>query len=293
MANTTKRKSSPSKVAENDGDIRAFWDGMAKTHGGSDLATAPDHHYRGLEIESVIRAITAMKHDTILDVGCGNGYTTRAIAEKFPDSEIVGVDFSEAMINEARKSANPDNIRFSVADVLSLSRNKSLELEKYDVVVSTRCLINLTNWEEQKIGILEMRKMLNPDGRMILVENLQDGLDNLNHIRAKVGLDPITTRWHNRYLQQDEVTKFLTDIGGQLLTCEYVENIGNLYYVASRVIYARMCKDQGVEPDYNHPINRVASQMPTMGEHYACSPNFLFVLKNEGAGSWGGRKMSS
>jgi ubiquinone/menaquinone biosynthesis C-methylase UbiE len=288
MANTKKQKSSPSV----EGDVKAFWDQQAKLHGEGDKATAPDSHYRRLEIESVLRVIDQLKHDTILDVGCGNGFTTRAIAAKFPEAEVIGVDFSAEMIKQAKK-APMTNVDYIVGDILALSRCKEIFGSRHDVVLSSRCLINLANWEEQKVGILEMRKKLEPDGRLILVENTQDGLDNLNAIRGQVGLEPIKTRWHNRYLQQSELTKFFTDISGQLLTTEYAENIGNFYYLCSRVLYAKICKDQGVEPDYNNPINAIASQMPTLGEHYACSPNFMIVLKNEGAGAWDTKRMSS
>lgn len=264
---------------------------MAKEHGPSDLATAPDHHYRTLEIEAILRVIGSMKHETILDVGCGNGYTTRAIAKKFPEATITGIDFSESMIAEAAKKIGP-NEEYCVGDVLSLSRNKKLDPRSYDVVLSTRCLINLANWQEQKVGILEMRKMLSPDGKLVLVENVQEGLDNLNQVRAKFGLDAIKTRWHNQYLPQPALMKFFEEIQGHLLTCEYVENIGNMYYMASRVIYAKLCKDQGIEPDYNNPINAIASQLPSMGEYYACSPNFLFVLKNEAGNGPTGNRIS-
>src|SRR6266404_6440308 len=292
MAGTEKRKSSRSKVPQNEGDVRAFWDGQAKQHGSSDLATNPDTHYRSLEIESILRAISAMKHDTILDIGCGNGYTTRAIAKKFPEATVTGVDFSYAMIAEAKKLIKP-NIDYLEGDVLSLSRNRPLIGRQYDVVLSSRVLINLANWEEQKVGIMEMRKMLVPNGRMILVENVQEGLDNLNDLRGKLGLEPIKVRWHNKYLPLDETRKFLDSIKGQILTTEYVENIGNFYYLASRVLYAKLCKDQGIEPDYNNPINAIASQMPTMGEYYACSPNYMFILKNEAGIEWGIKKPNS
>ena len=33
---------------------KAFWDDQAREHGASDLATAPDHHYRTLEIKSIV-----------------------------------------------------------------------------------------------------------------------------------------------------------------------------------------------------------------------------------------------
>src|SRR6266404_9439899 len=117
MAGTEKRKSSRSKVPQNEGDVKAFWDHQAIQHGGSDLATNPDTHYRSLEIESILRAISAMKHETILDVGCGNGYTTRAIAKRFPEATVYGVDFSQDMIDEAAKLIGP-NEEYCVGDVL-------------------------------------------------------------------------------------------------------------------------------------------------------------------------------
>ncbi len=298
MANTAKRKSSRSKAPPNEafgmlGDIKAFWDSQAKEHGGSDLATNPDTHYRSLEIESIVRAISAMKHDTILDVGCGNGFTTKAIAKAFPVADITGVDFSHAMLEEAIENNSAPNIGYVIGNVIGLSREEGLDVGGYDVVLSSRCLINLANWEEQKVGILEMRKMLVPDGRLILIENVQEGLDNLNDLRGKLGLSKINPPWHNKYLPLDETRKFLDGIKGHILTTEYVENIGNFYYLASRVLYAKLCKDQGIEPDYNNPINAIASQMPTMGEYYACSPNYMFILKNEAGIEWGNKKPNS
>ena len=254
-------------------DIREFWDEQAETHGSSDLATAPDHHYRTLEIESILRAIDRVRHETILDVGCGNGFSTMQIAKRFPEALITGIDYSKPMIDEARK-LRAANAEFFVADVLSLSRHKQLAGAHYDVVLSTRCLINLASWTEQKTGILEMQSMLAPTGKLIVVENVLDGLNNLNRVRAKFGLPAMEVRWHNKYLALPELMRFLNEMQ---LTPDYVENIGNMYYLASRVIYAKLCKDQGIEPDYNNPINAIAAQLPTLGEAYMYSPNFMFV----------------
>src|SRR5882724_7115189 len=86
-----KNKSLIADQQEVVGSVRDFWDQQAKEHGGSDLATAPDHHYRSLEIESILRVISAIKHENILDVGCGNGYSTIQIAKKFPEAMITGI----------------------------------------------------------------------------------------------------------------------------------------------------------------------------------------------------------
>jgi ubiquinone/menaquinone biosynthesis C-methylase UbiE len=259
---------------------KAFWDDQAREHGTSDIATAPDHHYRTLEIDSILRVIDNIKRrETILDVGCGNGYSTLKIGKKFPEAMITGIDYSEPMIAEANKAVIP-NVEYFHGNVLSLSRNKNLIGQKFDIVLSTRCLINLSTWEEQKAGIMEMLNMLAPDGRLILVENTEAGLASLNKLRAMLDLDPIEVRWHNKYLPLKTVNEFMYEASGNLFEIEHVENIGNLYYIASRVIYAKLCKDQGIEPDYDSPINAIAAQLPSLGQYYACSPNFMFVLRN-------------
>jgi len=92
-------------------------------------------------------------------------------------------------------------------------------------------------------------------------------------------LSPIGERWHNFYIPQMEFLRFISQSKGTFIQ-EYAENIGNFYYLASRVLYAKQCMDQGIEPDYNNPINQIACNLPTLGEYYACSPNFLIVLRN-------------
>ncbi|MBS1271198.1 MAG: Demethylmenaquinone methyltransferase [Candidatus Marinimicrobia bacterium] len=54
--------------------------------------------------------------ETVLDLGCGNGWAVREMAKLLPDGKALGIDISEKMIEEAReKSENTDNIEFYVA----------------------------------------------------------------------------------------------------------------------------------------------------------------------------------
>jgi ubiquinone/menaquinone biosynthesis C-methylase UbiE len=53
-----------------------------------------------------------------LDVGTGTGAGAIAIARRFPDAEIVGVDVAPAMLEEARKRAPA--IRFQEGDAAKL-----------------------------------------------------------------------------------------------------------------------------------------------------------------------------
>lgn len=277
--------------------IKDFWDKQAATHGTSDLATAPDHYYRDLEVRMIKNQLDIIKPDSILDVGCGNAYSTIEFAKANPTCMIIGVDYSEAMISAAKKAAEEagvTNVSFFVGDVLSISRHPELQHQRFDVVLSERCLINLANWEEQKLGILQMRKLLTPAGHLILVENTKDGLVKLNTLRASVGLPPIKERWHNFYIPDDKMNEFFEGTAKNLLIPRYVENIGSNYYIISRVVYAKLAEMEGKEPSYDHPINKIASMLPTFGNEYACSPNYLMIFQNvpEDA-EWIPKKMSS
>jgi malonyl-CoA O-methyltransferase len=52
----------------------------------------------------------------VLDVGTGSGAAARIAASVWPAAEIVGVDLSSGMIDEARRLASSDRERYEVAD---------------------------------------------------------------------------------------------------------------------------------------------------------------------------------
>lgn len=250
--------------------IQQFWDTQAKDHSASDLATAPDSAYRGLEISKIIRLVTGKR---VLDVGCGNGYSTFRFQDAHPGKIFLGTDYSKEMINAAiaENIHRHAHILFYQSDVLSLSQSVTIP---YDTIISERCLINLQTWDEQKQALLEMKKCLAPDGIIILVENFIDGLNNLNELRKQFGLHEITVRWHNRYLNTLE----FYDFAQEHFLLGHRENIGNLYYIISRVVYAALCKEIGTEPQYENPINYIAAKLPSLGEHWY-SPNMLYILR--------------
>lgn len=255
--------------------VKEFWDNQALLYATGDKATAPDSAYRELEIAQVIQQIP-LDAKTVLDIGCGNGFSTLKYAEARPNTFFLGVDYSELMINEAmkaRKKSGICNVTFDVADI----NNKLPSCDAYwDVVLSVRCLINLASWDEQKAAILEMKKGLAPTGRLILVENTQEGLDNLNELRMKLDLQPIKTRWHNLYLSERQTVWFLR----KNFKVVAALNIGNFYYMVSRVINAKLAALDGREPSYDDEINKIAAKLPTL-DLYGYSPNWMWVLDHK------------
>jgi SAM-dependent methyltransferase len=71
--------------------------------------------------------------DRILDLGTGTGKGARLLARTFPEAQVVGVDLSPAMVEEARRlvpSALGGRVRFQVADASRLSFSD----ESFDLV---------------------------------------------------------------------------------------------------------------------------------------------------------------
>jgi ubiquinone/menaquinone biosynthesis C-methylase UbiE len=58
-----------------------------------------------------------------LDIGSGTGVATFAVARRFPEAEVVGVDLSEKMVEQARARTPPepgDRVSFQAGDASAL-----------------------------------------------------------------------------------------------------------------------------------------------------------------------------
>jgi hypothetical protein len=94
-----------------------------------------------------------------------------------------------------------------------------------------------------------------------MCENSQDGLDQINSLRQRVGLSGITPPWHNRYLRDAELEQ--ASFPGTKL--EGVNTYSSTYYFLSRIVNAWLAAQGGREPDYDDPINQLALRLPSIG----------------------------
>lgn len=113
----------------------------------------------------------------VADIGCGHGITTVIMAQAFPNSEFIGLDFHEHSIEEARKHAtahNLSNLRFEV------SRAKEMP-GKFDLVTLFDCLHDMG---DPVGGMKHIRDSLNTDGACMIVEPMasDNTAENLNPI---------------------------------------------------------------------------------------------------------------
>jgi predicted O-methyltransferase YrrM len=244
--------------------IRAFWDAQAAQFGADPRATTPDHWMREVEIEHLARIVSALPPGRALDIGCGNGYSTLKLAAACTAHRFIGGDFAPAMVASARKSlaeappAVASRVAFEVMDAASFTA-----AEPFDAVLSDRCLINLPEKALQWRALERIASALKPGGTYLAVENFLSGQRELNRLRAEAGLPPIEIRWHNLFFDDDE---FRAEAGRHFDVVADVP-ISSLYYLVTRVVYTRWCRDEGREPGYDHPLYRVAARLPAEGNY--------------------------
>lgn len=197
----------------------------------------------------------------ILEVGCGNGIAAIELARSH-DVKIRAIDYAAEMIAAANALRGDQqlrgSVRFEVGDVQSLADFG----EKFDLIYTERVLINLPDWPAQKKAIADIATLLTEGGVYVMCENSQEGLDELNQLRARVELPAIDPPWHNRYLRDRE----LEEIDFPDLRLVSIDYFSSTYYFLSRIVNASAAARDGIEPEYDAPVNQLALRLPAIGK---------------------------
>jgi len=101
--------------------------------------------------------------ERVLDIGCGDGEITAAIAQRVPRGRAVGIDSSKEMVDLATRrfpSERCPNITFLLKDAAALNF-----CEDFDAVFSNACLHWVIDHRPVLAGI---RKCLKSSGRLLL-----------------------------------------------------------------------------------------------------------------------------
>jgi trans-aconitate 2-methyltransferase len=121
-------------------------------------------HSRGQETwaKELLALVDLQADDVVLDIGCGDGRTTAAIAASVPQGRVLGVDLSADMVSHAAtQHCRPptDNLQFARADAGALA----FEAE-FSVVFSNATL----HWvPDQRAAVHGIARALRPCGRFV------------------------------------------------------------------------------------------------------------------------------
>ncbi len=147
--------------------VRATFSGVAHRY---DLA----NHILSAGIDFLWRAklvewAASGKSGKVLDLATGSGDVAFALRQGLPEeTAIVGTDFCPPMLDQARRKCellglDSQSNQFLEEDCLSLS----FEDDSFDLVTIA---FGLRNLSDRDLGLREMRRVLKPGGKLIVLE---------------------------------------------------------------------------------------------------------------------------
>ena len=139
--------------------VRAMFDRIAPVYDAMNrvMTAGLDRRWRTLTARAVVR-----RGDSVLDACCGTG--DLALADLAAGGRVVGVDFSERMLERARRKA--DAVEWVRADAQALPFADG----SFDAATVGFGVRNLDDLEH---GLRELRRVLRPGGRLAILEITQ------------------------------------------------------------------------------------------------------------------------
>lgn len=118
----------------------------------------------------------------VLDIGCGVGRVSIAIAKAFPKAEVIGLDPDEESIKQAQSAAAEAGVDDQVRFIAGTTAEFRPDM-RFDLVTACDCV---HDFAAPLDTLAEIRPLLKPDGRFFIVEpRAADRLeDNINSIGA-------------------------------------------------------------------------------------------------------------
>lgn len=147
--------------------------------------------------------------ETVLDIGCGNGFLTSDIA-KCTTGRVVGIDMNKENIEFARSHFRANNLEFVLGDVTAGMQNHC-----FDVVVMSNVLEHLSNRVEFLSGV---RDTVQPKKLLLRVPMFER--EWMAPLKKELGVDYMLDPTHKIEHRQEEFFEELRMAGFQPEYCE-------------------------------------------------------------------------
>jgi ubiquinone/menaquinone biosynthesis C-methylase UbiE len=146
-------------------EVSGSWDVLRKSFYGDEVRDA------------VLTAARLLPEHTVLDVGSGTGFLTEGAAKIA--RKVIALDFSEAMMDEAREKLGRKNVEFKIGNVEQIPLPDS----SIDAVIGNMVLHHCLN-PEAAVG--EMARVLVSGGRLVLSDLQEYTYESLRKEHADI-----------------------------------------------------------------------------------------------------------
>jgi ubiquinone/menaquinone biosynthesis C-methylase UbiE len=235
--------------------IKQSWEENALKYKKSHWVSWGDEYAINLEIQEISKHL----NNKVLDVGCANGYSLLEQLKQNKSLKMTGIDFSESMIKYANENlkevASCSEFLYSFIPEFLVGDIRHIDFadESFDVTYTTRTLINLPNWEEQKQGIKECLRVTKKGGTVLFSEAFWEPLTLLNSLRTLKSLKPLEEHDFNRYLKMERTLNYIKELGYEYT----VEDFSSVYYLGSRFLRELITDPNNYDGYLSNPINEM------------------------------------
>jgi SAM-dependent methyltransferase len=155
----------------------SYWDARASARRGMARSLWPSNAFNQLwdcrQRLLIARALGEMCGRRVLDVGCGTGRISRWLAEERGARHVVGIDFSPATVEAARREAgalvSSGLVRFERGDVLQ--GLDSLGVGAFDDALVLGCLsVACRQRAELERAMANVARLVHKRGRVLMLE---------------------------------------------------------------------------------------------------------------------------
>lgn len=105
------------------------------------------------------------KDKIVLDAGCGTGKFLNILEKN--SKKYIGIDLSNKQLDKAKNKSNKNTSKFICSNLSKIN----IESNTVDLIISSWVLGTITNLEERNKCLSELKRLLKPNGKIILIEN--------------------------------------------------------------------------------------------------------------------------
>ena len=146
--------------------VEAMFDSIAKDYDALNHVLSLSI-YKSWRRKALRKIVDAGENPDILDVACGTGDFSIAIAKAIGKGHIIGVDISKEMLEVMRQKVLKNKLESIITEQIDDGADLSFASGSFDRVVNA---FGIRNFEDRDLGLREALRVLKPGGRLVILE---------------------------------------------------------------------------------------------------------------------------